>query len=90
MAGETFRDVLESWLGQEVTIVNPESFKSTALGKGLTFQSYKVTLTELGEDVLKMQFSSIKGESKTAVEQIVPIRSVKRLSLWGDEKLLHL
>ena len=87
---DSFRGVLESWVDTIVTVVNPESFKSTALGKGLQFQSYPAKLASLGEDILKLTFAAKKGESETTVEQIVPIDRVKRVSIWGEEKIIHL
>ena len=86
----SFKGLLEEWVGQEVTVVNPESFKSTQLGKGLGFQSYPAKLDQLGDVFIKLAFSSVKGESQTAVEQIIPINSIKRLSMWGSERLVHL
>jgi hypothetical protein len=86
----TFRGLLEGWVDQEVTVVNPESYKSTQLGKGLTFQTYPAKVDELGEDFIKLAYSSVKGESQTAVEQIIPLNMVKRISMWGDERIVHL
>lgn len=86
----TFAEQLQGWVGGEVTVVNPESFKSTALGKGLTFQTYKATLDELGADFIRLSFSSPKGESPAAVQQIIPINRIKRVSVWGDERIVHL
>ncbi|UCG51176.1 MAG: hypothetical protein JSW58_13395 [Candidatus Latescibacterota bacterium] len=90
MSGETFRSVLESWVGNQVTVVNPESFKSTALGQGLSFQSYAAQLTSVGDDYVKLSFSAVKKDTQTEVEQIIPINLIKRVSLWGGEKLIHL
>lgn len=87
---DTFKGLLDGWLGQEVTVVNPESFKSTQLGKGLGFQTYPAKLDAVGDDYIKLAFSSVKGESQTAVEQIIPFDSIKRLSQWGEERLVHL
>ncbi len=90
MAGENFQSLLEEWVGSNVTVVNPESYKLTALGKGLTFQTYVAKLDRMGSDYIRLSFSSVKQESQTAVEQIVPVDKIKRLSIWGDEKLIHL
>ena len=90
MAGESFRDALANWIGKEVTVVNPESFKSTALGKGLTFQSYKATLKTVGDDFVMLTFASVKASNDSNVEQIVPIGMIKRISVWGEERLVHL
>ncbi len=90
MSGETFRGILESWADTQVTVVNPESFKSTALGQGLSFQSYTAQLVQIGEDFIKLSFSAVKKDAQTDVEQIIPIALIKRVSVWGDEKLIHL
>ena len=87
---DTFKGVLESWVGTDVTVVNPESFKSTALGKGLQFQSYPAKLASVGTDIIKLTFAATKQESETQVEQIVPIERIKRVSIWGEEKIIHL
>jgi hypothetical protein len=82
--------LLGEWIGSEVTIVNPESYKSTALGKGLTFQSYTAKFEEVGDDFVRISFVAKKGEAQTAVEQLIPFSKIKRVSRWGDEKLIHL
>jgi len=90
MASNTFLGLLASWVGTEVTVVNPESYKSTQLGKGLGFQSYPAKVDEVGEDYVKLAYSSVKGESQTAVEQIIPVGMIKRVSFWGGERLIHI
>ncbi len=90
MAIENFVGLLEEWVGSQVTVVNPESYKLTALGKGLTFQTYKAKLAEIGDDYIKLSFTAVKGDSQTSVEQLVPISQIKRVSAWGEEKLVHL
>lgn len=90
MSGETFKSVLESWVGKQVTVVNPESFKKTALGQGLSFQTYPAEITSIGEDFIKLSFSAVKKDVETNVEQIIPIAFIKRASAWGDDKFIHL
>jgi len=90
MSGETFKSLLESWADSQVTVVNPESFKSTALGQGLSFQSYAAQLVQIGDDFIKLSFSAVKKDAQTDVEQIIPIALIKRVSIWGGEKLIHL
>jgi hypothetical protein len=90
MSGETFKGLLESWADAQVTVVNPESFKSTALGQGLSFQSYAAQLVQIGDDFIKLSFSAVKKDAQTDVEQIIPIALIKRVSIWGGEKLIHL
>ena len=88
--GANLLGLLQSWVGTEVTVVNPESYKSTQLGKGLTFQTYQAKLDQIGDDFLKLTFTAKKQETTTDVEQIIPLNRVKRISSWGDEKLIHL
>jgi hypothetical protein len=90
MAGDNWRSIILSWAGNQVTVINPESYKSTALGKGLTFQSYSATIADVGEDYIKLTFTAMKTEVKQEIEQFVPLNAVKRVSVWGGEKLVHL
>jgi hypothetical protein len=90
MSGHDFRSILKSWEGSEITVINPESFKSTPLGLGLGFQSYAARLAEVGEDYVKLAYTAIKKDVQTDVEQVVPIALVKRISVWGGERLIHL
>lgn len=86
----SFIAMLGEWIGGDVTVVNPESYKSTALGKGLTFQTYTAKLEQVGEDWVKLTFRAKKGEAETSVEQLIPVSRIKRVSIWGDEKIVHL
>jgi hypothetical protein len=86
----SFASLLGEWIGSEVTIINPESFKSSALGKGLTFQAYQAKFAELGDDFIRVVFQAKKGDAQTDVEQLIPFDQIKRVSRWGDEKLIHL
>ena len=79
MAGDNWRSIIVSWVGSQVTVINPESYKTTALGKGLTFQSYTATLDDVGEDYLKLSFTAMKTEVKQQIEQYVPLEAVKRV-----------
>ena len=88
--GANLIGLLQAWVGSEVTVVNPESYKSTQLGKGLTFQTYNAKLEQIGDDFLKLTFTAKKQETTTNVEQIIPLNRVKRISSWGEEKLIHL
>ena len=90
MAGESLHSILESWLDKPVTVVNPESYKSTALGKALSFQTYEAKVASLGSDFVRLTFEAKKQDSQLTVEQFIPFGKIKRLSNWGDEKLIHL
>jgi hypothetical protein len=90
MSHHDFKSILQSWVGGQVTVINPESFKSTALGQGLGFQSYAAKFAAMGDDFVKLTYSAVKKDSQTEVEQIIPISLIKRVTIWGDEKLIHL
>lgn len=90
MSDHDFKSILKSWEGSEISVINPESFKSTPLGLGLGFQSYTATLAMVGEDFIKLLYTAIKKDVQTDVEQVVPIALIKRISVWGGEKLIHL
>lgn len=86
----SFMAMLGEWVGGDVTVVNPESYKSTALGKGLSFQTYSAKLEQVGDDWVKFTFVARKGDAETNVEQLVPVGRIKRVSIWGDERIVHL
>ena len=90
MAGETFVSILESWVGQPVTVVNPESYKTTALGQGVSFQTYEAKVATLGADFVGLAFVAAKKSDNLEVEQYIPLAMIKRLSNWGGERLIHL
>jgi len=85
-----FQSHLKQWVNEEVTIVNPESYKSTALGEGLTFQTFGAKLAEVGDDYVRVSFQAKKMEEVLNVEQLIPLSKIKRVSMWGDEKLIHI
>ncbi len=90
MSHHDFKSILQSWVGGAVTVINPESFKSTALGHGLGFQSYSAQLVSVGDDFIKLTFDAVKKDAPSEVEQIVPISLIKRITIWGGERLIHL
>ncbi len=90
MSHHDFKSILQSWVGNQVTVINPESFKSTVVGQGLGFQAYAAQLLEVGDDYVKLGFSAVKKDAQSDVEQVVPISGIKRITVWGGEKLIHL
>ena len=91
---KTFRDILESHLGKEFTIINPESYEETGIGHRLQADWYPAKLVAIGTDfvVLVLRFQHGGGKSATTepVEQYIPIQKIKRLSLMKSERFLHL
>ena len=90
MANEKFNEILTGWVGSDVTIVNPESYKSTALMESLGFQAYTAKIAEVGEDNIKLSFGAQKKGKQVEVEQWIPIDSIKRISVMGGDKYIHL
>ncbi len=86
----SFHNVLETWVGSQVTVVNPESFKSTALKESLGFQAYGATISEVGADFVKLAYTAQKKGQDENVEQWIPLDMIKRITIQGSEKFIHL
>lgn len=86
----TLRTVLSDWLEQEVTVVNPQSFAETLVKDTIRLETYKAKIQEIGEDFIRLGFAASKRNVETPVDQVIPFHEVKRISVWGDERLLHL
>ena len=86
----TLRGVLSEWTDQEVTIVNPQSFAETLVKDVIRMETYKAKVHEIGEDFVRLSYTAVKRNVETPVNQVIPFHEIKRISEWGDEKLLHL
>ncbi len=89
MSEETFRSMLESWVGTEITVINPESYRTTALKESLGFQSYQAKIMEVGKDFVKITFTAKKKEQDQEIEQWIRFDMIKRAYIWGGERFLH-
>jgi hypothetical protein len=87
---DTFADLLQSWKGNQVTVVNPESYTSTALREGLGFEAYTATLSEVTASHVMLTYSAQRKGKTADVQQWIPIPVIKRLTIMGDEKFIHL
>jgi hypothetical protein len=85
-----FHSVLQSWQGQTVTIINPESFRSTALKESLGFQAYGATVGEVGDDYVKLSYTAQKKGQDENVDQWIPLHRIKRVTIQGTDKFIHL
>jgi hypothetical protein len=86
---ESFKAVLESWVGQKATIINPESYQKTALREQLGLETYEVEVNHVGDDFVLVGFDAKKGDHQEHVEQYIPFYDIKRLSVWGEEKFIQ-
>ena len=51
---------------------------------------HRTIVTRNRDDFVKLTFAARKGDAETNVEQIIPLERIKRISVWGEEKLIHL
>jgi hypothetical protein len=86
----TTRDVLMEWLNAEVTVVNPQSFKHTQLKDALVMETYTAKVAEIGDDFIRLSYVATRRKEAVPVNQVVPLHDIKRISVWGDERILHL
>jgi len=90
MSAATFFEVLKEWEGSQVTIINPESYTLGKLGDKITLESYDGVLTGATEDHIHVTFTRPKKGDEAPVEQYIPIRHIKRISLWGQQKFVQI
>ena len=90
MAGKSFKAILESWVGQQVTVINPQSYRKTPLSDGVALETYTATITTVEDDYVSLSFEARKRNQMEKVEQVVPFSEVKRVSTWGGERFLQL
>jgi hypothetical protein len=86
----SMRDVLLKWLDTEVTVVNPQSFAETMLKEVIRMETYRAKIVELGSDYVRLSFTAPKKNEPQPVDQVIPFHEIKRISQWGDERILHL
>ena len=82
--------VLQEWKNQMITIVNPQSFAETVIKDTIRLETYNAKIVEIGEDCIRLSFNASKRNVETPVNQVIPFHEIKRISEWGEEKLLHL
>ncbi len=88
-----FRNILQSLVGKNVTIVNPESYESAPMGFQLKEGYYAGKVGGIAKDFLLLHTviqASKKEGGKIPVKQFLPIERIKRVSMMKDEYILHL
>lgn len=86
----TLHQTLKEWIGEEVTVVNPQSFAETVIKDVIRMETYTAKIQEIGDDFVRLHYSAVKRNVETPVDQVIPFHEIRRISVWGDEKLLHL
>jgi len=88
-----FHDVLQSLIGQVVTVANPESYEIAMGGvQKITTGFYKAKVLSVTDDYVSWvsEFAHGKGTKKEPVKSYIPLHRVKRVSLMKAERLIHL
>jgi hypothetical protein len=89
----TFHDIVESLMGQVVTMVNPESYEDAPVGHQIRAGFYRAKLVGLGTDYFIVATELVhkgKETAKEPVRQYIPLAKIKRISVLKGEKLLHI
>jgi hypothetical protein len=90
MAGKNFKTILEDWVGQQVTVINPQSYRKTPLSDGVALETYTATVAAVEDDYVELAFEARKRNQMEKVQQMVPFMEIKRVSMWGGERFLQL
>lgn len=90
MASKSFRELLSAWVNQEIIVINPESFRKTMLTEGVALEIYTARVRAVHEDYIEVSFHAQKKGGVEPVDQFIPLEKIKRASVWGGEKYLHL
>lgn len=87
---DTLKQVLDSWVGQQATVINPSSFQKTALREQVVLETYEVEIRQVGADFVLVGFESKKTGHAERVDQYIPFHDIRRLSIWGEDKYIQL
>lgn len=86
----SMKDVLADLVNMQVTVVNPQSYVESVMKDSLRMETYEAKVVEIGDDYIRLHYEAKKKQELQEVDQIIPIVEVKRISRWGDERILHL
>ena len=86
----TTSDVLQDWLDQEITVINPQSYAETIIKDTIRMETYQARIKEIGDDFLRLAFTATRRNVETPVDQVIPFHEIRRISVWGEDRFLHL
>lgn len=89
----TFIDVLKSFMGKVITVVNPESYEDAPLGHDIRKGWYPAKPVGMGKDYLIVVTEykhAGKKATKEPVKQFIPFARIKRISVMKTELLIHI
>lgn len=93
MEERDFSDVLKSYLGKLITVVNPESYEDAPLGHDIRKGWYPAKPVGFGRDymiVVTEYKHAGKKATKEPVKQYIPFARIKRISVMKTEVLVHI
>jgi len=88
-----FADVLKSYLGKLITVVNPESYEDAPLGHDIRKGWYPAKPVGFGNDymiVVTEYKHAGKKATKEPVKQYIPYARIKRISVMKTEVVVHI
>ena len=90
----SYHDVLETLVGKQVTVVNPESFEAAPMvGFHLKEGFYRGKVIAIGNDYLVFQTLvtlTKKEGGQQPVQQFIPVARLKRVSVMKSGIFLHI
>ena len=88
-----FSEVLKSYLGKLITVVNPESYEDAPLGHDIRKGWYPAKPIGFGNDYMIVVTEYKHSAPKTKVEpvkQYIPFHRIKRISVMKNQVCVHL
>lgn len=90
MSSSNFREIMSSWKGGEVTVVNPQSFRRGAITDAIDLETFAAKLIHVGDDHCEVMYDAKKKGDMESVTQYIPFSQIRRLSVWGGENMIHI
>ncbi len=84
-----FQEMLRSWEGGPVTVVNPQSFRRGAITDAIDLETFEAKLVRVGPDFVEVSYEAKKKGEVQPVTQFIPFAQIRRVSVWGSENLIH-
>ena len=85
-----FKTILGSWKGESVTIINPQSFRRGAITDAIDLETFAATIKGVGDDFIEVSFDAKKKGQDENCTQFIPFTQIRRVSVWGSEKLISI
>ena len=93
MDAKAFDGILDEWIGQVVTVINPLSYIPTLTGCKVDTEAYKAKIVSCENGILKILVEYLSDPRKKIKEkafQFIPVDQIKRIMISKSERLLNL